>query len=66
MIDPDELQIIAQLIDNMEILSDKLERAYNKNSSEEFNKAKNEILENQSKIAEIIGKNGNWRAKRKS
>ena len=50
-----KLQIITQLIDNMQKISEKCEQAYNKNDGVEFNRAKEGILENQKKISELIG-----------
>ncbi len=54
MIDLQELQILAQLADNIEIISGKLEKAYASNNTEEFNKSKKEILEIQKKISNLI------------
>lgn len=53
MIDLQQLQLIAQLLDNMEIATKNLEKAYNSNDSEIFKKAKMEILEIQNKISRI-------------
>lgn len=53
MVDLEHLQVLAQLIDNMEIASNKLEEAYNKNSAQNFNAAKKEILDIQKKIADM-------------
>jgi len=47
------LQVLAQLVDNMEIACNKLEDAYNKNNAENFNAAKKEILDVQKKIANL-------------
>ena len=54
MIDLDQLQILAQLVDNMEIATRKLEKAFSTNDAENFNNSKKEILESQSKISRII------------
>lgn len=54
MLDLDQLQILAQLVDNIEILTRRLEKAYENNDSEEFNIAKTEILNFQKKIEEMI------------
>ena len=50
-----KLQILAQLADNLDIAFQKLEQAHEKNSLEEFNKAKLEINGIQQKISEIAG-----------
>ena len=54
MIDLEQLQILAQQVDNMEILTNKLEKTYNEKDGEDFNKYKREILEIQKKISEIV------------
>jgi hypothetical protein len=51
--DLNELQIFAQLLDNLNVLVEKLEKAYNKQNLEEFNLIKNEILETHKKMAGI-------------
>jgi hypothetical protein len=53
-----DLQTIAQLMDNLDILTGKLEEAYNKKDAEEFKKAKLEILEVQKNINSML-ENGN-------
>jgi hypothetical protein len=53
MIDLQQLKIIAQLLDNMDIIENKLERAYNDNDAENFNRAKTEILDIQNKISSM-------------
>ena len=55
MVDLQQLQILTQLIDNLHIISDRLEKSYNINDAAEFNKAKMEILEIQKKISAILG-----------
>ena len=54
MADLEQLQILAQLVDSMEIAIDKLETAYQDNDSENFEKAKRTIFNFQQKISEII------------
>jgi len=54
MLDLQEIQIIAQLVDNMEVLTNKIEDAYKENNGEKFNKSKREILSVQRKISEMI------------
>lgn len=54
MIDLQQLKILAQLEDNMDVLANMLERAYNNNDAENFNMAKNEILDIQNKVSTII------------
>ena len=53
MTDLAHLQVLAQLVDNMEIVINKLEDAYNKNDAEKFKAAKKEILDIQKKIADL-------------
>jgi len=54
MLDTQELQILAQLVDNMEMITGKLESAYGNNNAEEFNKAKNEVIIIQNKINAML------------
>jgi hypothetical protein len=54
MLDLQELQILAQLVDNLDVLSKRLERAYGENSGENFSRAKQEILDIQKKIDSIL------------
>ena len=54
MIDLKQLQILAQLIDDMEISINQLEVDYKDNNAESFNKSKNQILEIQNKISKMI------------
>jgi methylphosphotriester-DNA--protein-cysteine methyltransferase len=54
MIDTEQLQILAQLIDNIEVVITKVEKAYGDKNSEEFNKSKKEILGLQQEIAKIV------------
>ena len=54
MINLEQLQILAQLIGNMELIANKIEKAYNDKDNEEFIKNKKEILNFQRKISEII------------
>ena len=53
MIDLQQLKILAQLVDNMEVITSVLEDAYNRNNAEDFNKAKKELLYIQTKISKI-------------
>ena len=57
MADLEQLQLLAQLVDSMEIAIDKLERAYQNNDSENFQRSKKTISDFQQKILEIIGGN---------
>ena len=50
----EQLQILAQLVDSMEIAIDKLEKSYQNNDSENFQKSKKTISDFQQKILEII------------
>ena len=54
MLDLQQLQILAQLVDNMEVVSERLEKTYEDNDSENFNKSKREILDIQNKISEMM------------
>ncbi len=54
MLDLTELQILAQLADNMEIAIKKMEKYYEENNAENFNMSKKEILGIQNKISEMI------------
>ena len=54
MIDLEQLQILAQLVDGMEISALKLEKNYNEKDLENFNKHKQEILNIQKRISQII------------
>jgi len=53
MLDLEQLQLLAQLIDNAEVSIEKLEKSYEKNDAEEFTASKREILDIQKKIADI-------------
>ncbi len=54
MIDLSHLQLLAQLLDNMNIVAKSLEKSYNENDAETFKKAKIEILDIQNKISRVI------------
>jgi len=53
MLDLEQLQLLAQLIDNAEVGIGKLEGAYGENNAEDFTAFKREILNIQKKIADI-------------
>ncbi len=53
MIDLQQLKILAQLMDNMDIATVRLERAYNDNDAENFNSSRTEIIDIQNKISSI-------------
>lgn len=55
MLDLEQLQTIAQLVDKIELATEELDKAYAKNDAEEFNKIKKEILETQAKISAMFG-----------
>ena len=55
MLDLQQLQTIAQLIDNIDISIENLEEAFKDNNAEIFNKSKKEVLESQNKISGIMG-----------
>lgn len=52
--DLQEIQLLAQLADNLDILSQRLEKSYQTNNLEEFNKSKSEIIIIQKKISQIL------------
>jgi hypothetical protein len=52
--DPSQLQLLAQLLDSMDALAKKLEKSYNDNDAEMFNKLKQEILDVNVKLSNII------------
>ena len=54
MIDLPQLQLLAQLLDNMDIITKQLEKSYNDNDAEMFKKIKKEMLDIQDKISRII------------
>lgn len=54
MSDLPQLQLIAQLIDNLDIVIKELEDSYNKNDAETFKKAKIEIVDIHDKISRTI------------
>lgn len=51
MLDLQQLQILLQLIENIEISADRLERAYGNNDAEVFRRSKDEIFDIQNKIS---------------
>tara|TARA_Y100000034_G_C6842081_1_gene381113 strand:- start:1041 stop:1205 length:165 start_codon:yes stop_codon:yes gene_type:complete len=53
--DREELQLMAQMIENVDQLSRKLEEFHSKDDRVNFLKVKNEILSSQRKISEMIG-----------
>ena len=55
MLDSEQLQTLAQLVDKIELATEELDKAYAKNDAEEFNKIKKEILETQAKISAMFG-----------
>jgi len=55
MLDSEQLQTIAQLVDKIELATEELNKAYAKNDAEEFNKIKKEILDVQAEISAMFG-----------
>tara|TARA_Y100000310_G_scaffold338212_1_gene427239 strand:- start:1441 stop:1614 length:174 start_codon:yes stop_codon:yes gene_type:complete len=51
MVSLEKLQLLAQLVDSMEIAIDRLEQAYQNNDSEGFQNSKNAIMDFQQKIS---------------
>ena len=58
MLNLEQLQFLAQIVDSMEVAVGKLEKSYDENDSEKFQKSKKTILEFQTKISEILEKAG--------
>lgn len=54
MQDVQELQVIAQLVDNMEVVVGKLEKAYAGKNGPEFKQSKAEILKSQKQIRGML------------
>ena len=54
MVNLQQLQFLAQLVDNIEKSTVILEKAYKDNDGEDFQKSKKYILEIQGKIAEVL------------
>jgi len=54
MLNLEELQLLAQLIDDIEIATTKMEKAYQDNSGEGFQNSKKAILDFQQKITRIL------------
>lgn len=58
MIKEGDIPILNQLIKTLEESYKKLGKYYEKKDSENFNKMKKEIILNQKKVLEIVGKEG--------
>lgn len=56
MLDLDELQFLAQIVDSMEMAIERLEKSYQDKEGVNFQNSKKTILEFQSRISEILGK----------
>ena len=54
MLDIEQIQILAQLADNAEVMIEKLEKSYEKNDAEDFMNSQGEILDIQKKISDIL------------
>ena len=54
MLDLQELQIIVQLVDNIDISVNKLEKAYANRDGVNFEQSKQDILKSQKKIQDIL------------
>lgn len=53
MEDISQIQLIAQLINNMELAVKAMEKSYNSNDGERFARAKKEVLDIQDKISKL-------------
>lgn len=54
MLDLQQLQILAQLVDTMELATKKLEKSYEKKDGEDFSKSKQEIVNIHNQMSKII------------
>ena len=54
MLDNLQIQTIAQLIDNIEISSERLEKSFKKKDAEDFKNSKQEILQFKNEISKIL------------
>ena len=54
MLDIEQIQLLAQLIDNADVTIENLEKSYEKNNAEDFKDSKKEILDIQNKISNIL------------
>lgn len=54
MLDLQQTQTLAQLIDNIGISIEKLEKSYKNNDLEDFQDSKKEIIETQTKISKVL------------
>ena len=54
MQDTQELQVISQLIDNMDVIINKLEKAYEDKDGPSFKQSKYEILKSQKQIEAML------------
>ena len=54
MLDTQELQILAQLIDNIETLTERIESAYSKNNADAYRRSNSEVLDIQRKINSML------------
>jgi len=57
MLDLNQLQLLAQMVDDMEIATERIEKAYADNDGESFQNYKNAILEVQKKIDDMVSTN---------
>ncbi len=54
MADLEQLQLLAQLTDDIEIAINKLEKSYKDNNAQEFQNSKKAILDFQKKISGVL------------
>jgi hypothetical protein len=54
MLDLEQLQLLGQLVDNIEVITGKLEKSFEANNAEEFANSKKGILEFQKKINKLV------------
>jgi len=54
MLDTLQIQTIAQLIDNIEISSEQLEKSFRKKDAEDFKNSKQEMLRFKNEISKIL------------
>jgi hypothetical protein len=54
MLDTTQIQTIAQLIDNIELSSEKLEKSFKNKKPEDFKNSKEEIIKIKTEISKIL------------
>jgi hypothetical protein len=55
MLELQEIQTIAQLVDNLDLAVDKLDNSYSEKEASLFNQTKQEMINFQKKISNLLG-----------